>query len=138
MKFVTKHFASVVLVISVCSLCNDAQAQSGSRGNGYSAPAMSAPPTPRMSRVPKQSLSAPSVAPVHSQPMAVGFGCASGDCSGSVSASPSVSYWPSMTYPSYTTSQPASTQYRQSHYRSVPATCSNGQCHTRRRMFRHR
>ena len=138
MRFATKCFASVVFVFLVSSLCSDAQAQSGSRGGGYSAPAMSAPPAPSMSPAPTQSFAPQSVAPVHSAPIAVGSGCASGNCGGAVSASPSVSYSPSMTYSSYAPVHQPTTQYHQSYYQAAPATYTNRHCHTRRRIFRHR
>lgn len=99
MKFKTNCFVSVVFVFLACSLCSDAQAQSGSRGSGYTAPRMSASRT--TSPAPSGLSTSGTVTLSQAAPIAVGSGCTSGNCARKVVlATPVISYWVPMSYPS--------------------------------------
>lgn len=124
MRIATKCLVSVSSALLVAFLCGDVQAQSGSRGGGYSAPAMSAPPAPSMMQsMPTQSSISQSVSPSYSAPMATGAGCVGGNCGGSsVSAMPVTSYSSAVSYPTttgYPISTPAYSRYVPAYYAPV-------------------
>jgi hypothetical protein len=151
MRIAMKCLVSISSALLVAFLCGDVQAQSGSRGGGYSAPAMSATLAPSMMRsAPTQSSMSQSVSPSYSAPMATGAGCVGGNCGGSsVATMPVTSYSPTSSYPS-TTMYPSATpvhsgyapvyhtptQYQSHHsYSSQSAGCGATRC-TPHRIFR--
>ncbi|TWU25322.1 hypothetical protein Pla52o_16210 [Novipirellula galeiformis] len=138
MKFAKKCFASVVFVFLVSTVCGDAQAQSGSRRGGYTAPTMPAAAAPRIAPAPMQSYAPQQAAAVPLAPIGIGSGCASGNCGGGIPASPTLNYSSSMAYQSYAPVYQSPTQYHQTRHYASPPTCSNGHCRPRRQIFRHR